>query len=108
LRCWRKSGSGQNDGSPSYPRVSTSASKEYPDRKAALAKDRDGFRESWERTLDILGNDDLLDHVLDVDLDQEFPFFSPFRDELSELAKKPSGGARSRQPWRRSASLSKG
>ena len=33
--------------------------KEYPDRKA-LAKDRDGFRKAWERTLDILGSHDLL------------------------------------------------
>jgi Sugar-binding cellulase-like len=62
--------------------------KEYPDRRKALAKDRDGFRKGWERTLDILGSHDLLSHVLYVDLDQEFPFFSPFKEELSELAKK--------------------
>lgn len=64
--------------------------KEYPDRKLALAKDRDGFRKCWERVLDILGSQDLLDQVLYVDLDQEFPFFSPFKDELNELAKQPS------------------
>ncbi len=66
--------------------------KEYPDRKLALAKDRDGFRKCWERTLDILGSHDLLGHVIYVDLDQEFPFFSPFKDELNELAKQKSAG----------------
>lgn len=66
--------------------------KEYPDRKQALAKDRDGFRKCWERTLDILGSHDLLGHVIYVDLDQEFPFFSPFKDELNELAKQKSAG----------------
>ncbi len=64
--------------------------KEYPDRKLALAKDRDGFRKCWERTLDILGSHDLLGHVIYVDLDQEFPFFSPFKEELNELAKQTS------------------
>jgi hypothetical protein len=64
--------------------------KEYPDRQAALAKDREGFRQCWARTLDILGRHDLLDRVLYVDFDQEFPFFSPFKDELYELAKKPA------------------
>lgn len=65
--------------------------KEYPDRRTALAKDRDGFRKSWERVLDILGSHDLLSHVLYVDLDQEFPFFSPFKDELNGLGKAPAG-----------------
>ncbi len=64
--------------------------KEYPDRKLALAKDRNSFRQSWERTLDILGSHDVLAPVLYVDLDQEFPFFSPFKDELNELAKVQS------------------
>jgi hypothetical protein len=66
--------------------------KDYPDRSLALAKDRDGFRKCWERTLDILGSQDLLDHVLYVDLDQEFPFFSPFKDGLNELAERKSAG----------------
>lgn len=69
--------------------------KEYADRRKALGKDRDGFRKSWERTLDILGSHDLLDHVLYVDLDQEFPYFSPFQGELNELAKQPCTTARS-------------
>ena len=68
--------------------------KEYPNRKQALAKDRAGFRQAWERTLDLLGRHDALDHVLYVDLDQEFPYFSPFQDELNALANQ-SAAARS-------------
>ena len=64
--------------------------KEYPGRTQALAKDRAGFRKAWQRTLDALGSRDLLGHVLFVDLDQEFPYFSPFRGELDDLAKKRS------------------
>ena len=64
--------------------------KEYPERKLALAGNRDGFRKAWERTLDILGSHDALGHVLYVDLDQEFPYFSPFQNELNGMAKKPS------------------
>jgi len=48
------------------------------------------FPQILERTLDILGSHDVLDHVLYVDLDQEFPYFSPFQDELNALAKKPA------------------
>jgi hypothetical protein len=58
----------------------TRCCKEYPSRAKALAQDRDGFCKAWQRTLDILGSHDLLDHVLYVDLDQEFPYFSPFID----------------------------
>ncbi len=64
--------------------------KEHPGRTQALAKDRDGFRQAWARTLDLLGRHHLLEHVLYVDLDQEFPYFSPFQAGLNELAKKPS------------------
>lgn len=64
--------------------------KEYPDRRRAMAKDRDAFRKSWQRTLDILGSHDLLDRVLYVDLDQEFPYFSAYQDELNDLAKRSS------------------
>ncbi|HOW63648.1 MAG TPA: cellulase-like family protein [Candidatus Paceibacterota bacterium] len=63
--------------------------KEYPGRIQALAKDRNGFRKAWTRTLDLLGSKDLLDPVLYIDLDQEFPYFSPFQSELNELAHKP-------------------
>ncbi len=49
------------------------------------------------RTLDVLGSRDLLSHVLYVDLDQEFPYFSPYAEELNRLTQnseilKPSGG----------------
>jgi hypothetical protein len=64
--------------------------KEHPDRTTVLAKDRDGFRKCWERTLDLLGSHDLLDAVLYVDLDQEFPYFSPFQNELNKLGKTPA------------------
>jgi hypothetical protein len=67
--------------------------KECSGRKLQLAKDREAFRKSWERTLDILGSHDLLDHVLYVDLDQEFPYFSPYADELNGLAKKRPAAA---------------
>lgn len=62
--------------------------REYPDRNGALARDRDGFRRCWERTLDLLGQHEVLDRVLYVDLDQEFPYFSPYQGELNELANR--------------------
>ncbi len=61
--------------------------KEYPALHQQLAGNRDAYRQSWERTLDILGSHDVLDHVLYVDLDQEFPYFSPFNAEVNALAK---------------------
>jgi len=64
--------------------------REYPDRIGILARDRAGFRKCWERTLDLLAEYDLLDPVLYVDLDQEFPYFSPFQTELNALAAKSS------------------
>jgi len=54
--------------------------------------DRQKFWEAWEMTLDILSEQNLLDHVLYVDLDQEFPFFSPFQPALQELGKQPAAG----------------
>jgi len=51
--------------------------KDYTDRKV--------FWAAWERTLDILKEKDLLSHVVYVDFDQEFPFFSPFQFELNRL-----------------------
>ncbi len=46
----------------------------------------------WERILEALKQNNLLDSVLYVDLDQEFPFFSPVNKELQNLgsAKKPA------------------
>jgi len=51
--------------------------KDYTDRKI--------FWGAWERTLDILKEKDLLSHVVYVDFDQEFPFFSPFQYEINRL-----------------------
>lgn len=48
--------------------------------------DRTKFWKAWETTLDLLKKDNLLDHVVYVDFDQEFPFFSPFQKELNHLA----------------------
>ncbi len=43
------------------------------------------FWDAWERTLNLLKEKDLLDHVVYVDFDQEFPFFSPFQFEINRL-----------------------
>jgi len=51
--------------------------KDYIDRKV--------FWKAWERTLDVLKEKDLLSHVVYVDFDQEFPFFSPFKYEINRL-----------------------
>jgi len=63
--------------------------KERPDLRTRAAADRDIYRQAWSRTLDLLGENDLLDTVLYVDLDQEFPFFSPYADELKALRSAP-------------------
>ncbi|QGQ98378.1 hypothetical protein EHS13_27575 [Paenibacillus psychroresistens] len=60
--------------------------KEHPDLHQHYASDRAAFRVAWGRTLDILGSRGLLEHVLYVDLDQEFPYFSPYADEMNKLA----------------------
>lgn len=53
---------------------------------------RDMYMHAWERVLDILKTNGLHDHVLYVDIDQEFPNFSPFKNKIKELADtiKPS------------------
>jgi hypothetical protein len=51
--------------------------KGYTDKKV--------FWGAWEKTLDILKEKDLLSHVVYVDFDQEFPFFSPFQFEINRL-----------------------
>ena len=58
---------------------------EQPGLKRRVAVDREIYRHSWSRTLDLLGENDLLDTILYVDLDQEFPYFSPYGDELKAL-----------------------
>ena len=47
------------------------------------------FWHAWEKTLNILADQDLLDHVLYVDFDQEFPYFSPFNSHLNKLKADP-------------------
>ena len=57
---------------------------EFPDILKGYT-DKKEFWVAWERTLDILKEKDLLSHVVYVDFDQEFPFFSPFQFELNRL-----------------------
>ena len=54
--------------------------KRYSNRKQ--------FWKAWETVLDILKEKGLLDHVVYVDFDQEFPYFSPFAPELERLSKE--------------------
>lgn len=69
---------------------------EFPDMRIDYAENRDAFRAAWKRTLDILGSHDLLEPVLFVDLDQEFPFFSPYAEALQQAgqpqARADAGG----------------
>jgi len=60
---------------------------EWPDLRAAYAPDPLLLADAWTKTLRLLGDHDLLRHVLYVDIDQEFPYFSPFRPELDRLGK---------------------
>ncbi|HEY5137922.1 MAG TPA: cellulase-like family protein [Methylococcales bacterium] len=50
--------------------------------------DRQTFWQAWEVTLDMLKEHNLLDIVMYVDLDQEFPYFSPMMAHLNELSKE--------------------
>lgn len=60
--------------------------KEYPDIKNDF-EDRITFWGAWEKVLDLLDEQDLLSHVVYVDFDQEFPYFSPFNNELNRLGR---------------------
>jgi hypothetical protein len=48
-------------------------------------KNPDNFFQVWERTLSFLDERNLLTHVLYIDLDQEFPFFSAHAAKLAKL-----------------------
>lgn len=50
--------------------------------------DREQFWKAWEKVINLLDDKDLLDHVVYVDFDQEFPYFSPFDRELNRLGKE--------------------
>ena len=67
---------------------------EYPELRATYAASRERFREAWEKVLDAVLSAGLAENILYVDLDQEFPFFSPYASELSALgaAKEAPGG----------------
>ena len=57
---------------------------EFPDVRNEYANPADHWK-AWEKVLDILKEEDLLYHVVYVDFDQEFPFFSPVGPELERL-----------------------
>ncbi len=46
---------------------------------------KEQFWEAWDMTIALLEKEDLLSHVAFVDFDQEFPFMSPFKDEIEAL-----------------------
>ena len=54
--------------------------REYP------GKTSEEFLPVWEKTLAFLQERSLLEHVIYVDLDQEFPWFSSQQEKLNELA----------------------
>ena len=60
--------------------------RQYPDRKP------EAFLAVWEKTLSYLQQHALLDHVLYIDLDQEFPYFSAHQQDLNELSPGQTGG----------------
>jgi hypothetical protein len=61
--------------------------KEFSDFKDYYSN-KDKYRHAWEKVLDILNKNNLLDHVVYVDIDQEFPNFSPFKDNIINLGDK--------------------
>lgn len=70
--------------------------------------DRNLFRRAWQRVLDILKQNNLMSHVLYVDLDQEFPHFSPFSKELTRLGKKTAKPATDEAGAMAQAGMTKG
>ena len=60
---------------------------------------REAFWKAWERVLDLLGDHNLLDHVVYVDFDQEFPYFSPFERELHNLGRSRDAPSLLRREW---------
>jgi len=57
---------------------------EFPDIKKDYANPKNHWK-AWEKVLDILKKHELLSHVVYVDIDQEFPYFSPVSHELERL-----------------------
>jgi hypothetical protein len=63
--------------------------KEFPNIKDKYS-DRQKYWKAWEKVLDMLKDNNLLDNILYVDLDQEFPYFSPFGKSIDNLKNKNS------------------
>jgi len=59
---------------------------EYPDIRKNF-KDQTKYLAAWSKVIDTLDKCQLLDHVVYIDLDQEFPYFSPFMDAIDSLGK---------------------
>ena len=57
---------------------------EFPNLKEDYANPKELWK-AWEKVLDVLKDNDLLSHVVYVDFDQEFPYFSPVAEELNRL-----------------------
>ena len=63
--------------------------KDYPDIKNNF-QDRHKYWAAWEKVLNLLKEHKLLDNIVYVDLDQEFPYFSPFGKSINSLKSKNS------------------
>jgi hypothetical protein len=63
-------------------------SVEFPDASIkADYRNMEKWWSAWDKVLDILSKNNLLDNVCYVDLDQEFPYFSPFMEKIDSLGK---------------------
>lgn len=60
--------------------------KEFRDVKKDFST-TEKYWKAWDKVLTLLDSKKLLDHVCYVDLDQEFPYFSPFNVEIERLGK---------------------
>jgi len=58
--------------------------KEFPNIKQDFTT-KEKYWAAWEKVLNLLSEHQLLDHVCYVDLDQEFPYFSPFSNQIENL-----------------------
>lgn len=65
---------------------------EFPDIRNDYTNIKE-FWKAWEKVLGILKANDLLDHVVYVDFDQEFPYFSQVAPELNRLGQMNKNGA---------------
>lgn len=61
---------------------------QYPDARGRVSAKPELLADAWERTLNHLADAEVLDSVLYVDLDQEFPYFSPYQPEIKRLGEQ--------------------